>query len=360
MITTLIAFTIVLGILIFFHELGHFLLAKLSGVSVQAFSLGFGPAIFSKTIGETEYRLAAIPLGGYVKMLGEHPEEDDEAADYDPERSFANKPLYARASIVAAGPIFNLVLAILIFTVIAWSGIETISNEPIADSVQADTPAYTAGIMSGDKFLSINGAPIAEWSDISKQIQAAPKGEPLAIEIERNGTIFNVNPTPAEVTGMNMFGEEIQRLMIGIAPASYTKRYGFIEGIGYGFEQTWWVVEITGQGVKMMIDGRVSVQDSLGGPIMIADMSGQAFKAGATPFFGMIAIISVSLALINLLPIPVLDGGHLFFFLIEAIIRRPLADKPREIAQQIGLFLLIFLMLFAIFNDIMRLIGGAQ
>lgn len=355
---TLLAFIIVLGILIFFHELGHFLLAKANRVGVLKFSLGFGPAIIKKRIGETEYMLSALPLGGYVKMLGEEQNgKEEEPTHIDPAKSFANKSLPAKAAIVAAGPIFNLVLAVLIYTVIAWVGIPTLSAK--IGEIQEKSPAYTAGLMQGDRIVSINGVPIKAWEDIPTVLEKAGS-KPVNLIIERYATQFSVQVQPQLRTDKNIYGEPVTHPIIGISPAgeTFTTRRGPLEGIGYGFSQSWWVIKVTGIAFGKIINGTINIKESLGGPIMIAQVSGKSFKAGALPFFALIAFISINLALINILPIPILDGGYLLLFLIEGITGKPLKDRPREIAQQIGLFLLILLMLFAFYNDIMRLIAG--
>ncbi|MFY9397321.1 MAG: RIP metalloprotease RseP [Desulfomonilia bacterium] len=353
--TTLIAFIIVLGILIFIHELGHFLLAKLNGVSVLKFSLGFGPALIRKRIGETEYRLSAIPLGGYVKMLGEGPSEDEELAPVDPNRSFANKSVGARALIVVAGPVFNLLLAIVIYMVIGWTGVPTIP--PVVGKVMEGSPAEAAGLAAGDRVVSIQGSPVESWEDISLTMQGNAPGEKIELVIERDGTRLTVWVAPVITKDKNIFGEEVERPMIGIARSGeiVMKDLGFFSGIGYGFSQTWKVIELTGIGVWKMIDGTIDLRESLGGPILIAQVSGETFRAGLLPFVSMIAFVSINLFLINLLPIPVLDGGHLLLFGIEAVTGRPVEGRPREIAQQIGLFLLILLMLLAFYNDLARI-----
>lgn len=356
---TLLAFVIVLGILILIHELGHFLMAKLGGVGVIRFSLGFGPSLLKHRLGETEYQLAAIPLGGYVKMVGEDP-EDEENAGFDQSFSFASKPLGIKALIVAAGPIFNLLLAIMIFTAFAWIGIEKPSSAPLIGEVQQGSPAQQAGLKQGDLVVAINGQAISRWEQISATVQKADQTTPLAISVKRGSQTLTLQAHTKPINEKNMFGETVKRSVLGIAHSGLTEteRYGFIEGLGYGCQQTWWIIKVTGIAVGKMFDGKVAVRESLGGPIMIADISGQAFRAGAMPFFYTIAIISISLAILNLLPIPVLDGGHLLFFLIEAVTGRPVEGRPREIAQQIGLFLLIMLMVLAFYNDIARLLTG--
>lgn len=355
--TTVLAFIILLGILIFFHELGHFLLAKANRVGVLKFSLGFGPAILKKRIGETEYRLSIFPLGGYVKMLGEDPDQED-TLPIDPQKSFTNKSLGAKASIVAAGPVSNLVLAIIIYTIIAWIGIPAFA--PVVADVQEDSPAYHAGLLSGDTILSIEKNPIKTWDDISLIVQEVGAGKAVEMEIEREGTIFTVLVSPVITKAQNIFGEEIDRALIGITRTDtiITQHFGVIGGISYGFGQSYRIIELTGIAFWKIVNGTIDIKKSLGGPIMIADVSGQTLKAGALPFLSLIAFISINLVLINLLPIPILDGGHLLFFIIEGITGRPVEGRPREIAQQIGLFLLVLLMLLAFYNDITRIMSG--
>jgi regulator of sigma E protease len=354
---TIIAFCIVLGILIFFHELGHFIVAKKKGVGVLKFSLGFGPAILKKRVGETEYILAAIPLGGYVKMLGEDETSEEEISHIDPERSFMKKSISDKAWIVAAGPIANLIFAFLIYCIIAWTGAPMLL--PVVGEIQNESPAYNAGIVNGDKILSIDGTPIKVWDDIPKLIQDSGGAKTLTLTIEREKKVFIVHVTPILSKTKNIFGENVDKIIIGVSPSGdmMKDRLGPFSGVGYGMSQTYRVIKLTGLSLWKILDGTVNVKESVGGPIMIAQVSGQTFKAGLLPFFTMIAFISINLGLINLFPIPILDGGHLLLFGIEAITGKPVEGKPREIAQQIGIFLLVLLMLLAFYNDIARIIA---
>ena len=355
---TILAFIIVLGILIFFHELGHFLMAKASGVGVLKFSLGFGPAIIRKRIGETEYQIAALPLGGYVKMLGEDPDDKDQLTHIDPKKSFSLKPLPAKAAIVFAGPFFNFLLAVFIYTAVAWVGVPYLL--PVVGGVQKGSPADHAGFLQGDTVKTINRIQVSAWDEVSSTLQASAAGKSVEIEIVRDAKVFVLHVTPVVSKSKNLFGEEISRPMIGISSSDKTgiRRYGPMDGIGYGFSQCYRIIELTGIAFGKMIKGAISVKESLGGPILIAQVSGQTFRAGLLPFVSLIAFISINLAIINLLPIPVLDGGHLLLFLIEGITGKPVEGKPREVAQQIGLFILIMLMLFAFYNDIVRIFKG--
>jgi regulator of sigma E protease len=355
---TILAFIIVLGILIFFHELGHFIMAKASGVGVLKFSLGFGPAILKKRIGETQYQIAAFPLGGFVKMLGEDPDEKDQFTHIDPSRSFAHKKLGTRALIVFSGPLFNFLLAVLIYTLIAWTGIPTFL--PVMGAVQKGSPADKAGLLAGDRIVTIAKAPVESWDEVSLKLQGIGAGKSIEIEVTRDGKIFLLHVTPIETKDKNLFGEQISRPMIGITRGDtiVMKRHGPIDGIIYGFTQCYRIVELTGKAFWKTVNGTIDIKKSLGGPIFIAQVSGETFRAGLLPFFSLIAFISINLAIINLFPIPVLDGGYLLLFLIEGITGRPIEGRPREIAQQIGLFILIMLMLFAFYNDITRILKG--
>jgi regulator of sigma E protease len=355
---TILAFIIVLGILIFFHELGHFIMAKASGVGVLKFSLGFGPAILKKRIGETQYQIAAFPLGGFVKMLGEDPDEKDQFTHIDPSRSFVHKKLGTRALIVFSGPLFNFLLAVLIYTLIAWTGIPTFL--PVMGAVQKGSPADKAGLLAGDRIVTIAKAPVESWDEVSLKLQGIGAGKSIEIEVTRDGKIFLLHVTPIETKDKNLFGEQISRPMIGITRGDtiVMKRHGPIDGIIYGFTQCYRIVELTGKAFWKTVNGTIDIKKSLGGPIFIAQVSGETFRAGLLPFFSLIAFISINLAIINLFPIPVLDGGYLLLFLIEGITGRPIEGRPREIAQQIGLFILIMLMLFAFYNDITRILKG--
>lgn len=349
--TSLFAFVIVLGVLIFFHELGHFLVARLFGVGVEKFSLGFGPRIFGKTVGGTDYRLSAIPLGGYVKMVGEDPD-----ADIDPAQravSFMHQHVYKRICIVAAGPFFNILLAVIIFFGIFFvSG--TYLIKATVGSVQEGTPAAAAGVQSGDEIVAIDGRDVASWDDMAAIITNSA-GRSLAVSVSRDGILQQLIITPRKTKVPNIFGEEVERYVIGISAAGdvETIELGFFPALGQSFTQTYRITQLTIVAVAKLIAGTVSVK-TLGGPIMIADMAGQQAREGAVNLLFFIALISINLAILNILPIPVLDGGHLLFFIIEAVLRRPVSLRVREVAQQVGLFFLLMLMILVFYNDITR------
>ena len=350
--TNIFAFIIVLGVLIFFHEFGHFLIARLFGVGVEKFSLGFGPRLFGKKIGITDYRLSAIPLGGYVKMIGEEPDAEIEPADIP--LSFTHKHVAKRMLIVAAGPVFNILLAVLIFFGIFWTSGTFIMKASIG-SVRAGSPAEAAGLKQGDLITVINGIEINSWDEMAEIINAS-EGQTLSIAIRRQESTLDFSIAPEKVPTQNIFGEDIQRYVIGIAASreSYSKAMTPIEAFSESLRQSYRVIELMVVIIAKLIKGDIST-DTLGGPIMIAQMAGDSAKAGVGSLIFFIALISINLAVINLLPIPVLDGGHLLFFLIEAIKGSPVSIKVREVAQQVGLFILILLMILVFYNDIHRI-----
>jgi regulator of sigma E protease len=356
-LTTIFSTIFVLGILIFVHELGHFLVAKWLGVTVLRFSLGFGPKIVGFQRGETEYRLSLIPLGGYVKMLGEG--RDDEVPEEQLQSSFSSQPLRKRAAIVVSGPFSNLLLAVLIFTCIyATAGIPQLTTD--IGMVTPDSPAALAGVQPGDKVLEINGNPMANWEVLSQTIVEVGKS-PLRLKIERAEQVITLEVQP-ELRGVpNVFGEAIERPVIGITAAGklqVKKVNPFMAGY-YSVAQTWNMSKLFLLTVVKLIQ-RVLPMDTLGGPILIAQMAGQQAQEGLLNLIYFMALISVNLAILNLLPIPILDGGHLFLFLMEGILRRPLNPKRVEFAQKVGMLLLVVLMAFVFYNDIMRLLPGAK
>jgi regulator of sigma E protease len=350
--TNIFAFIIVLGVLIFFHEFGHFLIARLFGVGVEKFSLGFGPRLFGKKVGITDYRLSAIPLGGYVKMVGEEPDAEIDPADLP--LSFTHKHVFKRMLIVAAGPVFNILLAVLIFFGIFWAS-GTFIMKPSIGSVRAGSPAEAAGLMKGDLITVINGIQINSWDEMAEIINGS-EGKTLDLSIRRQESTVDFSIAPEKVPTQNLFGEEIQRYVIGIEASreSYSKEMNPIEAFTESLRQSYRVIELMVVIIAKLIKGDIST-DTLGGPIMIAQMAGDSAKAGVGSLIFFIALISINLAVINLLPIPVLDGGHLLFFLIEAIKGSPVSIKIREVAQQVGLFILILLMILVFYNDIHRI-----
>jgi regulator of sigma E protease len=348
----IVSAVVVLGLLIFVHELGHFIFAKFFGVGVEKFSLGFGPKLIGKTVGGTEYLISAFPLGGYVKMIGESP--DAEIALEDQDRSFMGKHPLKRIVIVAAGPIFNLIFAALLFILVYMIGVPSATTR--IGEVVANKPAALAGLQTKDLVMSVNGMPVSRWDEFASII-AESKGVPLDIIVEREGKALPFRIVPETKEGKNLFGEKISYPVIGVVAAAemITDRYSPAKAVVKGLQQTWKVTTLTIVSIGKLIE-RVVPLDSVGGPIMIAKMAGEQASAGGVNFLAFMALLSINLGVLNLLPVPILDGGHLFFYFCEFIFRRPVSMKVREIAQQVGLVLLIGLMVLAFYNDIIRYI----
>lgn len=360
------AFLFVLTIVVFVHEFGHFWVGRLCGVGVKTFSIGFGRELFGWNDRHgTRWKLSAIPLGGYVKFVGDMngasvPDDAAMAQMSAAERavSFHGKSLPQRAAIVAAGPIANFILAILVFGAVAFvNGRQVLS--PRVDSVGADTPAAAAGFRPGDLVTSIDGKAIAGFSDMQRIISTSA-GDTLTFVVERGGTPVTLEAVPAvrevEVPG---FGK--QRMgMLGLGgsrdPADLRfVRYGLVDSLGLGASETWNVVERTFNYLGKLVTGRES-PNQLSGPIGIMRVSGDiATVGGLASLVGLMAVLSVSIGLLNLFPIPLLDGGHLLFYAIEGARGRPLSDRAQEIGFRIGLALVVMLMLFATWNDLVNL-----
>ena len=431
--TTLISFLVVLGILVFIHELGHFIMAKLSGVGVLKFSLGFGPKIIGIKRGETEYLISALPLGGYVKMVGES--TDEEVSQEDNEKSFANKPLSKKAAIVVAGPIMNLVLAFALLPLIYLIGIQIpayLDKEPIIGYVVKGEIADKAGLRKGDIILSIDDESIKNWEELNTAIISNPNRS-LKLKIKRDGALKEILFTPeassrtgggiagflpplipavgglnkglpAEKAGLNIgdtilavngvkidhwielqqaiqnkkaeeklllikrgnetftvgikpeLNEDIKAYVIGISPLqeTITRRYGPVGAVIEGTKKMGELTIMTFVIIKKLFFGEISIK-TLGGPLMIAQVAGQAAESGLTALLSLTAFLSLQLGILNLLPIPVLDGGFFVFFGIEALRGKPLSEKVMTIVQNIGIGLLVLLMVFVTYNDVMRL-----
>jgi len=353
MMTSILSFILVLGLLIFIHELGHFLLARVFGVGIETFSLGYGTRLFGKKVGRTDYRISLLPLGGFVKMVGEEP-----GAEIPPEDipiSFTHQHVLKRMLIVGAGPVFNILLAVvLLFGLFQASGL--ILYKPEVGSVSAGGPAESSGLLPGDMILEINGTPIQSWDEMT-QIISESNLKPLSMKIQRNREVLVKTVTPERIVSQNLFGEDIERIMIGIGIGNktFTRDLNVFEAFTESVDRTYSITKLTILSVVKLVQGTLSVK-TLGGPIMIAEMAGQNAKAGLASLVGFIALISINLAILNLLPIPVLDGGHILFFFFELMLRRPVSLRVREIAQQAGMFILLVLMIYVIYNDISRLL----
>lgn len=365
-LTCLVAFLFILTIIVFFHELGHFWVARRAGVRVVAFSIGFGPEIagFNDRHG-TRWRIAALPLGGYVKFLGDEnaasaPDrsaiETMSAADRD--ESFFHKPVGARAAIVAAGPIANFLLAIVIFAVLFMAVGRPVVT-PQVDSVTAGGAAERAGFHIGDVILSIDGSPIESFGDMQR-IVSTSAGQTLSIVVKRGGETVTLQATPDLKENTDAFGNVHRIGQLGVGRSTdgtvTTRRYGPVEAVGAAVQEVWFVVDRTFSYIGGVIAGRESA-DQIGGPIRIAQISGQVATLGIGPLLQLAAVLSVSIGLLNLFPVPLLDGGHLLYYAIEALRGRPLSERSQEVGFRIGLALVLMLMLFATWNDILNIVN---
>ncbi len=355
---SIISFIIVLGVLIFVHEFGHFIVAKLFGIGVQKFSLGFGPKLIAKQVGETEYLISALPLGGYVKMVGEQPNEEVSAELS--QKSFSAKPVWKRFLVVLAGPISNLITAVVIFSVVTMiTGIPHPLPSTEIGQITPGSPAEKAGVKVGDVIEAIDGKKITNWQEVSEIIKNGG-GKALTLSVKRGDTVLAIQGVPNKSEVKNIFGEVVDtRYMLGIAQKE-TLRYEPTTLKGAckaGLEQTWFYMELTVISLWKIIQ-RVIPASQMGGPILIAQMAGQQMQAGWLSLFSFMAVLSVNLGIINLFPIPVLDGGHLLFFAIEAVRRKPLSLEAQARLQQVGIVLLASLMLFVFYNDFVRIFSN--
>jgi regulator of sigma E protease len=362
---TLASFLIVLTIVVFVHELGHFWVGRRCGIGVTAFSVGFGPEIVGWTDRHgTRWKLSAIPLGGYVKFVGDANaasapdlEQIERMAPEERAVSYLHQNVYKRAAVAAAGPIANFVLAIAIF-----SGLNYVNGRQVIDprieAVQSGSAAERAGFQAHDVIVSINGNRIESFADMQRVVSASP-GETLAFVVERGGRSISLEAVPDLKEQTTPFGK--QRIgLLGLQASQDPNdlrrvTYGPIGAVKAGAIETWYVVDRTFDYIGKLITGREST-DQLSGPIRIAQVSGQvASLGGVAGLLSLIAVLSVSIGLINLFPIPMLDGGHLLFYAIEAIRGRPLSDRAQEIGFRIGFAIVVMLMLFATWNDLVHL-----
>ena len=354
---SVLSFIIVLGVLIFVHELGHFLLAKAFGVRVLKFSLGFGAKLVSRQWGETEYLISAFPLGGYVKMYGEH-QGDEEVRMEERHRSFSHKAVWQRFGIVFGGPLFNLLFAVvLFFSMFLFAGIPEPVDSTRIGEVTVGSAADQAGLKAGDLIRAINASPTTSWLHVSKQIKDSG-GNEVTLVVDRQGKELTFVAKPILQKEKNLFGEEVgERYMLGIVRSDEIRYQA--SSIGESFEaalqQTWNLGYLTVMGIVKMIQ-RVIPASELGGPIRIAELAGQQMEAGWMNLLYFMGLLSVNLGILNLLPVPVLDGGHLVFLTLEAVRRKPLNDRVMAISQQVGIAILGTLMVFVFYNDILRLV----
>jgi regulator of sigma E protease len=361
----LIPFLFVLTLVVFFHELGHFLIARWCGIRVLTFSIGFGPELvgFYDRYG-TRWKVSAVPLGGYVKFLGD--ENAASATDHqaveklseaDKREAFISQKVGSRDAVVAAGPIANFILAIVIFAAIfALFGKQSTSAR--VDTVQPASAAAKAGFQTGDLVLSIDGNKVDSFSDMQRVVSESA-GVTLTIEVERGGSHQTIKAIPDLKEVKDGFGNKHRIGVLGISRSMLpgdikVEHVNPLRAVVMGVQETWFVVDRTISYIGGIFAGREAA-DQLGGPIRIAQVSGQVATAGFVPLLHLAAVLSVSIGLLNLFPIPLLDGGHLLFYLVEAVRGRPLSERAQEFGFRIGLAIVVMLMIFATFNDILRL-----
>jgi regulator of sigma E protease len=362
----IIPFLFGLSVVVFFHELGHFLVARWCGVRVLTFSVGFGPEIvgFNDRYG-TRWKLSWVPLGGYVKFFGDDNAASvpDEAAianmtEAEKRQSFVHQPVGRRAAIVAAGPIANFILAIIIFaTIFAFYGRQTTTAR--VDTVLPDSAAAAAGLKPGDVVLAIDGRTIESFSDMQRVV-SANAGRTLTFQIDRGGAPMTLTATPALKQSKDGFGNSTCQAVLGVsrsmAPGDVkTEHVNPLAAVWLGTKETWFIIDRTFSYIGGLFTGR-ECADQLGGPIRIAQISGQVATLGFMPVLHLAAMLSVSIGLLNLFPVPLLDGGHLMFYLVEATRGRPLSAKAQEIGFRIGFAIVVMLMIFTVFNDTVQLL----
>ena len=360
---TLVPFLFVLTVVVFVHEMGHYLVGRLCGIGVRAFSIGFGPEIagFNDRHG-TRWKLCAVPLGGYVKFVGDvgatsaRPGEEEIEALSEAERrvAFHTQPVWKRAATVAAGPLFNFLLTIVVFAVL-FSAYGRYVAEPMVAEVTAGSPAEQAGIRPGDRFVSVDGEKVQTFADVQRLVSGRG-GDTLTFVLLRDGRELTVKATPRLVEQEDALGNKIKVAVIGVVnnrevgqPRLVT--YSPAAAVGAAVEETGYVIVRTGQFLKRFVVGRED-KCQLGGPVKIAGMAGQAARLGFEWLVQLMALLSVGIGILNLLPIPPLDGGHLAFYAVEAVIRRPVSERVMEAVYRVGLFLVLCFMGFVFWNDL--------
>ena len=356
-----VPFLFVLTVVVFFHELGHFLIARWCGVRVLVFSIGFGPELFGFNDRHgTRWKVAAIPLGGYVKFFGDEnaasvPDAETISHMTETERreSFFFKPVGQRAAIVVAGPVANFLLAIVIFAaVFTFYGKQ--ATPARVETVQPNSAAQTAGFQPSDLIVSINGKKIDTFTDMQRVVSTSA-GQTLDIEVDRGGVRMRLKATPALTELKDNFGNVHRIGVLGITGARGDPvKVDPLTAVKLGVEETWFVVERTLSYIGGVVVGKESA-DQLGGPIRIAQVSGQVATAGFVALIHLAAVLSISIGLLNLFPIPLLDGGHLLFYAVEAVRGRPLSDRAMEYGFRFGLAVVLLLMIFATYNDLLHL-----
>ncbi len=362
----IIPFLFVLTIVVFFHELGHFVVARWAGVKVLTFSLGFGPELFGFNDRHgTRWKISAIPLGGYVKFFGDESEASTPASsetlanmsEEERKGSFHHKKVGPRAAIVAAGPIANFILAIVIFTCL-FTFFGKPSTTARVDKIEANSAAAAAGFQVGDVVTAIDGKTIGSFSDMQR-IVGVHAGDQLTFTVKRGDSTLELRGTPEQREVKDPFGNAHRLGVLGITRATapgdvVTERVDPATALWLGVKETWFVVDRTLAYIGGVFTGREAA-DQVGGPLRIAQISGQVATIGLTALIHLAAVLSISIGLLNLFPVPLLDGGHLLFYAVEAVRGRPLSERAQEMGFRIGLGLVLMLMVFATYNDILHL-----
>ncbi len=349
---SIVTVVIVFSVLIVVHEFGHFMMAKRCGVRVEKFSLGFGPKVVGVKRGDTEYRISAIPLGGYVKMAGETHDDNLTGKPWE----FLSKPPGERFKIIVSGAALNYILGIVLFTAVFMMGAPALLS--VVGEVMDGTPAQKAGIRAGDRIISIDGQDIEYWDQLQAIVHKKTEGR-LKLQVERNGRVIRLNVKPMVEERKDVFGNEVRIAIMGIRPSEELTfiKYDPAQSIYKGAVRTFELTALTFKAIWNMILGRLSVKDSVTGPVGIFVLTAKVARLGLVYLLNFMAVISISLAIFNVLPIPVLDGGHILFLIIEKVRRRPLSVKVQEMATQVGLGLLILLMMFVLYYDVLRLVN---
>ncbi len=347
MFITIIATVFVLGVLVFIHELGHFLVAKKSGIRVDKFSLGFPPTLISKKFGETEYAIGVIPLGGYVKMAGDNPDEDRTGAPYE----FMSKPPWKRFLVISAGPIMNFVLAVVIISGLFYFRGQTVDRAVIGD-IMPGGPAEIAGLLPDDYIVNIDGVDVNSSAEMIDEIKDKIE-QPLFITWKRGENLMSDTIVTFRDIGVTATGDTVEVGKIGITTGRAYEKLGLFASIGAGFGQSIDYTLATFQFIGGFFSGKSNAGD-VGGPIFIAKIAGATARAGFDILLEFMALLSVNLAVLNILPIPVFDGGHLMFLIAEKLKGSPLSMKIRLIAQQAGLVFILLLIVLITYNDITR------
>ncbi len=357
----ILPFICILGLLVFVHELGHFIAAKRSGIRVDKFSLGFPPNLFSKKIGDTEYCIGAIPLGGYVRMKGDIPDfADDKTLPTGEPDEFMSAPVWKRAIIITAGPIMNFVAALLLFIIMFWAWGNPVpkSDSTEIGSVGPDTPAFQAGLKEGDVILSVDGNSVSGFEEMATYIKARPDRD-ILFEYRRGDENLQATLHTLRLEYVDTLGVTRVEGRIGVDPVFDFHSTNLLQALKDGGTATVFITVVTVEFIWKLISRQESVKN-LGGPIMIADQAGKAMRRGLPYLVNLAAFLSINLGILNILPVPVLDGGHLVFLGIEGIRRRPIPFKKRLFWQQIGMGLLFLLIIFVTYNDIIRVFTNGQ